>query len=99
MKGGEHSHMKQKLHLTFALAVGVLGGSILSHSLVPTVFAQAKAPTLIPGPEQRMTLTTARGIKVAEFDPNQGTIKLFPIVGLRASRTEQTVTIELTAAK
>jgi hypothetical protein len=36
---------------------------------------------------------------VAEFDPNQGTIKLFPIVGLRANSTEQTVIIELTAAK
>ena len=90
--------MKQKLHLTLALAVGLLAGGILSHSKLTTVFAQAPTRRASRS-EQRMTLTTSRGMKWQSSTQTQGTIKLFPIVGLRASSTEQTVTIELTAAK
>ncbi len=83
--------MNQKLNLALALTLGLLGGGILSHVALPTVFAQAQ-PTLI---HERMTLTTGQGTKVGDFDPNQGTIKLSPIVKVRVTQADAAVTLEL----
>jgi hypothetical protein len=69
--------MSQNLKLTCALAIGLIGGAILSHYLSPVaVFAQSLAPT------KRVALMNGRGTKLGDFDAVQGTIKLVPIVKL-----------------
>jgi hypothetical protein len=65
---------------------------MLSRVALPTVLAQSQ-PTVING--QRMTLTTGQGTKVGDFDPNQGTIKLLPVVKVRFTHTDGAVSIEL----
>lgn len=88
--------VNQKLNLIIVLAIGVLGGSILSHYLLPMpVFAQSQAPVLVPGSAQHVTLATASGINLGDFDLNKGTIKLFPVVKLHMDKTDRTVTLEL----
>lgn len=82
--------MKHKLDLALALAVGLVGGSVLSHSLLTTVFAQTPTPFA-----QRTTLTTGQGTKVGDFEADQGTIKLSPVVKVRVTRGNGTVTLEL----
>ena len=94
--------MNQRLNvifaLIFALAVGLLGGGILSHYLSPMpVLAQSGGPLLISPPAQRVALMTGLGIKLGDMDLAQGTIKLFPIVTVHVAKTDQTVTLELTA--
>jgi hypothetical protein len=84
--------MNRKLSLALALTLGFLGGAILSHVALPTVFAQSQ-PTLIRG--QHITLTTGQGTKVGDFDANQGTIKLSPVVKVRFTHTDGAVSIEL----
>ena len=92
--------MNQKTSLGFALAVGLLGGGILSHCLSPTpVFAQSRTPILISAPGQHVALTTGSGIKVEDMDLAQGTIKLFPVVTLQMAKTNRTVTLELSAGE
>jgi hypothetical protein len=82
--------MTHNLKLTSALAIGLLGGTILSHYLSPiSVFAQSLAPT------KRLALMTGLGTKVGDFDPVEGTIRLVPIVQLRINKTDRTVTLEI----
>jgi hypothetical protein len=91
--------MNPKLNLTFALAVGLLGGSILAHYLSPmSVFAQSQAPVLISTPAQHLALTTGLGAKLGDLYLEQGTIKLSPLVKLHMNKTDRTVTLELSAA-
>jgi hypothetical protein len=79
--------MNQKLNLTLALAIGLVGGGILSHYLSPTpVLAQSQAPILIPAPTQRISLNTGLGTKMGDLDLNQGTVKLWPGVTVHAWR-------------
>jgi len=84
--------MNQKLSLTLALTLGLLGGGVLSRVMLPTVFAQSQ-PTLIH--VQPMTLTTGQGKKVGDLDLTRGTLKLSPIVKIRVAHTDGTVTLEL----
>jgi hypothetical protein len=80
----------QTLKLTSALAIGLVGGTILAHYLSPiSVFAQSLAPT------NRVALMTGLGTKLGDFDPAQGTIKLVPIVKLQIQKNDRTVTLEL----
>jgi hypothetical protein len=98
MKPGESASMKQRLNLVLMLAVGLLGGSILSHYLLPTTaFAQSSTAVLIPSSAEQTQLTTARGSKFGDMDLNRGTIKLSPVVKVLVNKTDQTVTIELSA--
>jgi hypothetical protein len=85
--------MNQKLSLTLALTLGLLGGGLLSRVMLPTVFAQSQ-PTRIY--VQPTALTTGKGIKVGNLDLTQGTIKLSPVVKIRIAHTDGAVTLELT---
>jgi hypothetical protein len=84
--------MNQKMSLPYALTLGLLAGGILSLVALSTVSAQSQ-PTLVHG--QHMTLTTGQGTKVGDFDPDQGTIKLSPIVKVRVTQADGAVTLEL----
>jgi len=91
--------MNPKLNLTLALAVGLLGGSILSHHLSPTpVLAQSQAPVLIPAPAQHVALMTGLGAKLGDLYLDQGTIKMSPLVKLDVTKTDRTITLTLSAA-
>jgi hypothetical protein len=88
----EKRFMNQKLKLAFALAVGLLGGGILSHYLSPMpVFAQSQQPLRVTGP---IALVTGQGTKVGDVDFNQSTIKLSTAVKIRMAKTDRTVTLE-----
>jgi hypothetical protein len=82
--------MSQTLKLACALAIGLVGGTMLALYLSPmSVFAQTLAPT------NRVELMTGLGTKLGYFDPTQGTIRLVPIVKLQIQKTDRTVTLEL----
>jgi hypothetical protein len=84
--------MNQKLKLAFTLAVGLLGGGILSHYVSPiSVFAQSHKPLQVTGP---IALLTGQGTKVGNVDFNQNTIKLSTAVKVRMAKTDRTVTLE-----
>jgi hypothetical protein len=83
--------MTQNLRLTCTLAIGLLGGTILSHYVSPiSVFAQS-----LVAPTERVALVTGLGTKLGDFDPTQGTIKLIPIVKFQIQKTDRTVTLQL----
>jgi hypothetical protein len=91
--------MNAKLNLTLALALGLLAGGILSHHLSPMrVFAQSKAPVLVPDSAQHVALTTGRGVKLGDLEVQQGTIKLSPMVKLDVNKTDRTITLALSSA-
>ena len=90
--------MNRTSTLTLVLAIGLLGGGIISHYLLPIpVFAQSDGPVLIPASPQHVALITESGTKLGDLDLNQGTIKLSPIVKLRLSKTNNKVNLELSA--
>jgi hypothetical protein len=96
MENKESFPMNQKLTLALALTVGLFVGGILSHYLLPiSVFAQSQTPVLISASAQPVALTTTQGTKLGDYYPNQGAIKLSPVVKLRVNKTGQTVTLEL----
>ena len=89
--------MNQKLKLTLALSIGLLGGGTLTHFLSPApVFAQTQLPVLTL---HHMALVTRDGVTLGDFNSDEGTIKLSPVVKLNIQRTDRTVTIEISDGK
>jgi|KBSMisStandDraft_5_1062788.scaffolds.fasta_scaffold61613_4 hypothetical protein len=84
----------KKLTLVLALTVGLFAGSVLTYCLLPmSVSAQSNQLTDVAGP---IVVSTALGVKLVEFYPNEGRIKLSKGEWkFTAKQTDKTVTIEL----